>query len=774
MLALMKQPFGAVGITSDYLRALVAAIVTALIVTMFLALFGSADVEESANSSYSIAAHHQTRDSGASEVGRHTVLGVPVYDTLQGTGDRLPYQASWAQSVTWWLRFIIDWSGFGLVRALIFSIFGLWICIRTLQSWAPNLKVPSLVGFGILASSSFGLNLRQNEWSDHYVQIVSVCAVSLFLMHRRFHDQMFIDESDGQSASMLCLAISLNGIVTGHPGFWPVAAAILLSVTGVFLTSGVFRARVWSWVTSSRWQIGLVAASTLLTFAAVVQDLAAEREGQPFGAGRLARTQGLFSEYAFAGFYGLSEGGSIPQTLKHIIASLLGTTLMPFFVLFDAVLPQNFRASNFRELPRVEFTSSLIVLAFVFGWNALKGSSTRALVSRVFAAQAIIWLFVAGSAADALPATLAASGAWMTLEVVLVFNVFVAWLVLLHVPRSVRVPRIIAMLNLSLVGAWCLVQFGFLSLGSGMQLPTNHPSWFQNADVLAQTEWFSQQEKQSARILVADSPSFYDFLPFVALGQPVVASADPKTRASNQLQSGYAFNYSINPPTFADIEADHVERVLDFLQVRSVLVGLPSVEGQVVEDNRPEIIERLGDSLTPRGHLDMPGRRFEVFERSEYSALIVAKKSIADIEVCPILQQACALLADGSPNSGSASPKLSLCADECLWRFASPTIPSDKALLLPVTYDNTLVVRDSNGTRLSSVNAGGFLGVFSEGGISATTLSITLDPDFRMIARVVASYVNLLLVLFLAALMMYPKIVMALRAKKQAQSSSHV
>ena len=767
----MKQTLERVIIKSDQRRAWISVVIVALVITTFLALFGSADVEESANSAYSIAAHHQTRELGTSGVGRHTVLGVPVYDTLQGTGDRLPYQASWAQSVTWWLRFIIDWSGYDLVRALIFSIFGLWLCIRTLQSWAPNLKLSSLIGFGLLASSSFGLNLRQNEWSDHYVQIVGVCAVSLFLMHRRFHDQTFIDESNGRSASMLCLAISLNGVVTGHPGFWPVAAAILLSVTGVFLTSDFFRSRVWSWVTSNRWHIGLVAASTLLTFAAVVQDLAAEREGQPFGAGRLARTQGLFSEYAFGGIYGLSDGGSIPQALKHVITSLLSTTLMPFFVLFDEVLPQSFRASDFRELPRVEFTGSLIVLAIVFGWNALKGSSTRALVLRVFAAQAIIWLFVAGSAADTLPATLAASGAWMTLEVVLVFNVFIVWLLLRNLPNSVRPPRIIAMVNLCLVGAWCLVQFGFLSLGSGMQLPKSHPSWFQNADVLAQTEWFSRQGEQPARTLVADSPSFYDFLPFVALGQPVVASADPKTRASNQLQSGYAFNYSINPPTFAEIEADHVERVLDFLQVRTVLVGLPSVEGQVVEDDRPEIIERLGNSLTPRGDLDMPGRKFEVFERSQYSALIVAKESIADIEVCPILQQTCALLADGSLISRSSSPKLSLCADECLWLFASPLIPSDKALVLPVTYDNTLVVRDSSGTRLSAVNAGGFLGVFGAGGIPETTLVIALDPDFRMIARVVTSYVNLLMVLSLAVFMAYPKFVTPLRAKKEAQSS---
>ena len=767
----MKSRFQSAGIETGQQRAWVAAICTALIITMSLALFGSADVEESANSSYSIAAHHETSNSGASGVGRHTVFGVPVYDTLQGTGDRLPYQASWTQSVTWWLRFIIDWSVYGLFRALFFSIFGLWLCIRSLQSWAPSLKLQSLVGFGLLASSSFGLNLRQNEWSDHNVQVVGVCAVSLFLMHRRFHDQSFIDKSDRRSASTLCIAISLNGVVTGHPGFWPVAAATLLSVTGVFLTSGVFRSRVWSWVTSNRWQIGLVAASTLLTFAAVVQDLAAEREGQPFGAGRLARTQGLFSEYAFGSLYGWSFWGSVPQVVRQVLASLLGTTLMPFFVMFDGVLPQVFRASDFRELPRVEFSGALIVLAFIFGWRAMKNSPMRLLASRVFAAQAVAWLFVAGSAADELPAVLAASGAWMTLEVVLVFNVFVALLLLRNLPNAVRTPRLIAMVNLCLVGAWCLVQFGFLSLGSGMQLPKNHPSWFQNADVLAQTEWFSQQRQQSSRILIAASPSFYDFLPFVALGQPVVASADPKTRSSNQLQSNFAFNYSIDAPTFGNIDAEQIDRVLDFLQVRSLLVGLVSTERQDVRSDESDLIGRLGDSLEPSRRFSLSGRNFEVYERSGFSALIIAKESLSEIEVCPILQQHCPLLDDGVPIARSASPKLKMCVDTCFWRFSSPAIAADKALVLPVTYDNTLVVRDSNDTRLSAVNAGGFLGVFGAEGIPETTLIITLDPDFRMIARVVTSYVNLLMVLCLAVFMGYSKFVAPLRAKKQAQSS---
>ena len=235
---------------------LVSLIVVACL-GLFVLLFGSADVEESANSSYSSAAHYQSEESNVDGSGRQTLLGVPVYDTLQGTGDRLPYQASWGQSVTWWLRLFVDWNGYGIIRAMLFAIPGLWLCIRSLQSWSPNLRLPNLIIFGLLSSSSFGLNLRQNEWSDHFVQVVGVCAVSLFLMHRRFHDEAHLDSPERLGLTFLCLAFSINGVITGHPGFWPIALAIWGAVIATFLTSDVFRTRVWAWVLTNRLAIGV-------------------------------------------------------------------------------------------------------------------------------------------------------------------------------------------------------------------------------------------------------------------------------------------------------------------------------------------------------------------------------------------------------------------------------------------------------------------------------------------------------------------------------------
>jgi len=193
---------------------------------MYAAIFGTADIEESANSSYSIGADYSLTMDNDRGAGIQTVLGVPVYDTLQGTGDRLPYQASWAQSVSWWSRLLVGWEHQAILRSLLFAIPGLWLCLATLQSWLPRVRWSSLVVFGLLCSSSFGLHLRQNEWSDHYVQTIGVCAVSMFFMHRWFHDMQQGTVFAPKRASIICLAVALNGVVTGHPGFWPIALAV--------------------------------------------------------------------------------------------------------------------------------------------------------------------------------------------------------------------------------------------------------------------------------------------------------------------------------------------------------------------------------------------------------------------------------------------------------------------------------------------------------------------------------------------------------------------
>jgi hypothetical protein len=735
--------------------AILVAIAVGMLVTLYGARFGTADIEESANSAFSAGADLSAQISDDREIGTQTIFGVPTYDTLQGTGDRLPYQASWGQSVTWWLRWLVSWEHYTALRTLVFAVPALWLCLMTLQSWFVRLSSMNLLLFSLLSSSSYGLFLRQNEWSDHYVATVGTVAVSMFLMHRRFHDPTLSASDDPQVFSVFCLAISLNGVFTGHPGFLPITIAVWAALIGSFATSQTFRTRMRAWISTSRLPLGLLLVATFLTFTAVVLDLLGELEGQPFGSGRLERTQGLFSDYAFPGVYGLSDGGMLPAFMKSAVASVLGTTLMPIFVFFDGVLPQFARSSDFREMPRVEFSGSLVVLAVVFGWRALSHSRARPLVLRLVVAQAIIWLFVVGSALDVLPAVFAASGAWMTLAIVLVFNVFLAWLVLGSLPKIHMVPRWLALVNLSLVGMWCLYQFGFASFGSVLQMPTRHEAWFRSAETLERSEWYSERQSAPGRIMMVETPSFYDFLPFVALGQPVVATADPKMRASNQLQSSYAFNYSVNPPTFEELDREQVDRVLDFLQVRTLLVGRPLFSDQATQSSSPQVIDRLGSALTPTTRLQLSRAIFDVYVRKGFSAFVLDRATISDFATCPILQQNCPVIAGSHARARSVVPRLTLCDEICLWRFESPDLDSGDALVLPVTYDNTLTVHDSAGDRLTTTSAGGFLAVYRDGNVLATTLTIDFQPDIRMMCRVIASYVNIVMLLLLAGMMLY-------------------
>jgi hypothetical protein len=54
-----------------------------------------------------------------------------------------------------------------------------------------------------------------------------------------------------------------------------------------------------------------------------------------------------------------------------------------------------------------------------------------------------------------------------------------------------------------------------------------------------------------------------------------------------------------------------------------------------------------------------------------------------------------------------------------------------------------------------TTSAGGFLAVYRDGNVLATTLTIDFQPDIRMMCRVIASYVNIVMLLLLAGMMLY-------------------
>lgn len=737
-------------------RLFLVSFATGLLIVALFTIVGSSDIEETANSSYSVAADTPSRETAAGNKGTISIFGVPAFDTMQGTGDRLPYQASWAQSVTWILRLLISWEHISLVRSFVFLVFATTLMLATLITWVPNLSKSHAVLFAVLANSSFGLFIRQNDWSDHYVQVVGIAATTFFMMRRNFHDSLPGVEACSPRVTLLCLFASINGVITGHPGLWPAAFFVWLSFILVFVSQKDYRFKVINWF---RFEMKLVTMGLMClvgTALVVSQDLVSELSGNSWTSGRLSRTQGLFSQFAFGGVYGLTDGGSIPDGIRQAIAALLGTTVMPLFVLIDGILPSQIRASDFRELPRVEFSGALVLLVFALAWRSLTSNSIRRFVLKVIVAQALVWVSVAISVADVVPTMLASSGAWMTLATVLPINLFLTYLLISEMHRKRSALFVFSVVNVVLIGYWCLIQFGFASLSAPVRFPEQFPSRLAASTEVLGSPWYLNTSTVPDRALISSTPNFYDFLGFVAAGYPVVAPADPKMRASGQLQSNFAFNFSINPPRFEGMTPQEIDRTLDFLQVRYLLVG---------ESTRPDasqppqlskgLLSVLDDLGSPE-KLDLRHVSFSVFERERFSVFITADESTIGIQQCPVLFEACSVAIETLRVSTSSDPHLRRCEHACLWTFSVSMLRDNERVIIPVTYDEALEVRDSAGAKLDTSSVGGFLGVGSKSGVNEGLLTVNLDPDVRMLSRVAMSYANVAVFILLLGNVMCP------------------
>lgn len=742
--------------TSQARESIVVAILINLTLLLFIAVFGSIDIEESANTSYSAGADYLSDVLANRSSGTHSVLGVPVYDTLQGTGDRLPFQGSWGQSVTWPLRFFVNWEHYPLIRTAFFCTFCLYLCLRVLQSWLPRVSTLVLVSFGLLINSSFGLYLRQNEWSDHYVQTQGVCAIAMFMMHRSFHDESSEVPRLPAKHFVLCLFVAMNGVLTGHPGFWPIALFVCSSIIIVFALKHTFRRRVANWLRKVKIFAIIGSSMALLVVAQIVWDLVSEMAGNDWTAERLSRTQGLFSKFAFGGLHDLTNRGVLAEVARQVISVLLASTSMPFFVLFDGVLPQPLRASSFPEGLRIEFSGSIILIVI-----ALARKSSGLILLRRFlfdnlAVQALIWLTVIASVLDFLPAELATSGAWMIFPVVLVLNVFLSFILIGELSTSWSLQRVSAVLNLVLIGYWCLLQFGFAGFGSVIQIPDDHESFFRKVDAVHESDWMEKYKESPGRMLLVATPSFYDSLAFLPLGQPVVAPAEPKIRSSNHLQPNFAFNHSINSPEFERLTASEVARVLDFLQVRYLLIGHRSSNDVPPDVQISGSLNAVLSQYSGPRELDLPGISYKIYEQETFHAYVLSREDQSSTTICAVLYETCSTVIDSRQLATAGEPRLQLCSGDCLWTFRSPRIRESEELIVPVTFDESILVTNSDGKRLVTTSVNGFLGVSSADGITEGVLTLQLKPDPRMLARVSVSYLNVGIFLLMVIMVTLP------------------
>ena len=506
--------------------------------------------------------------------------------------------------------------------------------------------------------------------------------------------------------------------------------------------------------------IALVAfVASLLTVLVVVNDLRGELVGESWQSGRLGGTQGLFSDIAFRALLNAQAGRlgiGISESSQGVLSSVLATVAAPLFVVFDGVLPKSSRASNVPEFVRLEYAGSLVLFGFVTCLWQRRTSRVRGLAARVIGAQVVIWVYITASARDALLAVFAASGVWMIAQVLVVLNLFLSFLVFAPVAGFDRCVRTIALRNVGLIGVWCGMQFGFTTFDVPLTIPTKQRSWYEVAAAVSSSDLVGHESNEKQRI-ITDLARFGELVVFVSHGIPVIAPADPKTRSSNQLQPNFSFNHSRNPPHFDDEEVAYVDKVLDFLQVGNVLVGSITTDG-VAKESRVSIDSRQAlITWSSNDSLTIPGASFQVFAREKSSAFVLRED--AEVGICTVLFEQCPMVEQSAARESIDRPRLTMCDGDCLWEYQAPAISADELLVLPVTFDKSLVVEDSSSQGVATVDRGGFLatgGVVARG---AGTYAVRLDPDLRMWGSVVASYLNfsVLVLLLIAVLRVSPR-----------------
>jgi hypothetical protein len=244
-------------------RDLVVACSLSLLLCIFVNAYSTGDIEESTKISYSVAVNDSSngKSGGPRTVGTYSYFGVPLYDALQGTGNRLPYQASWAQSPEWPLRFLVSKQQFVLIRMFFSSLLLHLAAFRLLRSWTSNLSLARQVLFGLLLQTLAGLYVRQLEWSDTYSQSVGILGITFVLLHRsNFVPRQLTDRGILRSASDVLIVFGCVAlVVTGHPGVFPIAAFVLIPVLLTCLwVSPVFRWRLAQTVRNSPLELALI------------------------------------------------------------------------------------------------------------------------------------------------------------------------------------------------------------------------------------------------------------------------------------------------------------------------------------------------------------------------------------------------------------------------------------------------------------------------------------------------------------------------------------
>ena len=168
---------------------LLVALIIAAITTLCWGIIGTSDLEEQFNGAYSYAASFKNGFfSSAPKFGKHTALGVPVYDTSVGLGYRLPFLYGTSHSPFVFLRYVFTTEAIQFVVVAVSSFIAMASLNFMYKSWITGgSRRYGLTMLFLLDLVVFGpptIYLFLNDWSTQAAQYFGALAITSSLFEK--------------------------------------------------------------------------------------------------------------------------------------------------------------------------------------------------------------------------------------------------------------------------------------------------------------------------------------------------------------------------------------------------------------------------------------------------------------------------------------------------------------------------------------------------------------------------------------------------------------
>lgn len=710
---------------------------------------GTPDIEESNKIAFgaglSVTADEMLKNGRSA--GTYDLLGIPLYDALQGTGNRLPLQGSWSQSPEWPLRFIFGWNHYVIARVFLITFATLYLLVGTIRSWRGNSSVLRDAAICVCSLSFAGVFLRVNEWSDTYAQTMAGFAIAVFLVkktHFQKHDvlQPNVLLLGGE---VMTLSVCFSILCSGHPGVLPFSFVLLaLIVASGIVCSQHFRAKVFGTVKHHFLKFILVVGPGILICILTFLEVSNAVSGNVFSQ-RADQSGGFYAR----GWVNFLFANSIPESIGSYVALFVNLAFLPGLLLILKVAPHStlqIRVEE-EEFLRGGFGGLLVIVVCLHLLFKIKEETPLKHFLKVVSVVNLgsIW-FAILIYHDALPSYALGSAAFLMFTQLLPFNVFVGFVLLTNCYRLKRGIQLLVQLNVVFSVIWLFLGFGFLNNNQELVPRRSVPSsWFPTKSQIADLEPLLSKPTRAVMVDVNRR-----WIAISAMGKQLVAPMNPKTRDSTHLADHIPLDAFVQWPSIDDIAYE--SQLLDFLSVSQVVV--PS-SGEALS-YLAKLAERDGTTTDNVQKLRFYDADYLLWERNTSSFLLV-NEDFPPISRCPILTQKCPLIAQGTMLSYPDTGPIEVCKRHCLWSLSLPDFPNGKLVVLPIGYDSALHIVGSDGQVLSTTDVGGFLSIRTKS-LSAGVISVVVRPDLIMGLRVLASYFSLFSPLLLGILSLQQKL----------------